>query len=92
MRAEVVVEGIRIGEGPTWRAQTRDLLVTSVHDGVLWLVDPDRGTKRVLAKTGGGPNSSVGADDGGAVVAQTGEIRYAFVRLAWDGDPVFRRR
>src|SRR3954462_8767013 len=68
MEPEVVVEDVRLGEGPAWRAGSQDLLVTSVHDGVLWLVDPDRGDKRVFARTGGGPNSSVAADDGGAVV------------------------
>jgi gluconolactonase len=74
MQPHVVVDGIRVGEGPTWRAATSDLFVTSVHDGLLWLVDPERGTKRVFAETGGGANSSIAVDDGGAVVAQNGGI------------------
>ena len=83
MQWEVVVDGIRVGEGPTWRAGTGDVLVTSVHDGVLWLVDPDRSIKRIFGRTGGGPNSLVAADDGGAVIAQNGGIDMR--QFGWPG-------
>ena len=56
--AEVVVAGVRLGEGPVWRPATRDLVCTSVSDGRVWRIDTDRGDKEVFADTGGGPNGA----------------------------------
>ena len=80
--AEVVVDGIRFGEGPVWcppglsgreRGQGT-LVVTSVTDGLLWRVWPEAGRKERLADTGGGANAAALADDGSFLVTQNGGI------------------
>jgi len=76
MPAEVVVDGIRFGEGPVWRPDTSDLVCTSVCDGLLWRVDVDAGTKEILADTGGGANGAALCADNGLLVTQNGGIDF----------------
>ena len=75
--AEVVVAGVRLGEGPVWRPATGDLVCTSVSDGRVWRIDTDRGDKEVFADTGGGPNGAALCQDGGLIVTQNGGIDYS---------------
>ncbi|MCU1463919.1 MAG: Gluconolactonase [Acidimicrobiales bacterium] len=77
MKAEVVVDGVRFGEGPVWRAGHHDLIVTSVCDGLLWRVDVERGTKEVFADTDGGANGAALCDDGGLLVTNNGGIDFS---------------
>ena len=77
MKAEVVVDGVRFGEGPVWRPDQCDLVVTSVCDGLLWRVDVDRATKEVLADTDGGANGAALCDDGGLLVTNNGGIDFS---------------
>ena len=56
MQAEVVVDGVRFGEGPVW-CPDGTLVVTSVCDGVLWRVFVSSGTKELVADVGGGANA-----------------------------------
>jgi gluconolactonase len=76
MSLEVVASGLRFGEGPTWRAATRDLIAVSVLDGILCRIDPSAGTVQTFADTGGGPNGTTPCDDGGVLVAQNGGIDF----------------
>jgi gluconolactonase len=77
MSFETVARGVRFGEGPTWRAATRDLIAVSVLDGILCRIDPWAGTVTTFADTGGGPNGTTPCDDGGVLVAQNGGIDFA---------------
>jgi gluconolactonase len=76
VRPEVVVGGVRFGEGPVWRPATADLVCTSVCDGVLWRIDVAAGTKEILADTGGGANGAVLCHDNGLLVTQNGGIDF----------------
>jgi gluconolactonase len=76
MTAEVVVDGIRFGEGPVWRPGPADLVCTSVCDGLLWRIDVDAGTKEILADTGGGANGAALCSDDGLLVTQNGGIDF----------------
>ncbi|HSS10397.1 MAG TPA: SMP-30/gluconolactonase/LRE family protein [Acidimicrobiales bacterium] len=84
--AEVVVDGVRLGEGPVWRPDTGDLVCTSVCDGLLWRIDTDRGAKEVLADIGGGPNGAALCRDGGLLVTQNGGIDYSKFPSAMFGE------
>ena len=53
MKAEVVCDGIRFGEGPVW-CDDGTLVVTSVAEGRLYRVGPDQNRATVFADTGGG--------------------------------------
>ena len=86
MKAEVVVDGVRFGEGPVWLGDGM-LAVTSVPDGVLWRVDVAAGTKEVLADTGGGPNGAAPCADGGLLVAQNGGLDYSTFGILDDPPP-----
>src|SRR6185437_3824148 len=72
MEAEVVTTGMGFGEGPVWRPEQGDLLVTSVSDGCIFRVDVSAGTAARFADTAGGPNGAVLVADGGLVVANNG--------------------
>jgi gluconolactonase len=76
MAPEVVVDGIRFGEGPVWRPATNDLVCTSVCDGLLWRIDVTAGSKQVLADTGGGANGAALCADNGLLVTQNGGIDF----------------
>jgi gluconolactonase len=76
-RAEVVVDGVRLGEGPVWRPDQGDLVCTSVCDGLLWRIDIDRGAKELFADTGGGANGAALCHDGGLLVTQNGGLDYS---------------
>jgi gluconolactonase len=75
--AEVVVDGVRLGEGPVWRPDHGDLVCTSVCDGLLWRIDIERGDKELFANTGGGPNGAALCRDGGLLITQNGGIDYS---------------
>jgi gluconolactonase len=90
--AEVVVDGVRLGEGPVWRPDLGDLVCTSVCDGLLWRIDTDRGAKELLADTGGGPNGAALWRDGGLLVTQNGGIDYAKFPAGMFGEDVPTRR
>jgi gluconolactonase len=82
MRAEVVVGGIRFGEGPVWcpadsAAGAGTLVVTSVADGELYRVFPEQQRFEALADTAGGPNGAALAADGSIVVTQNGGYDFA---------------
>jgi gluconolactonase len=81
MTAEMVVDGVRFGEGPVWcppdgPTGTGTLVVTSVADEVLFRIWPDEGRKEQLAVTEGGPNGAALASDGSIVVTQNGGIDF----------------
>src|SRR5438067_3219417 len=76
MRAEVVVNGIRFGEGPVW-CPDGTLVVTSVADGALYRVWPEAGRFELFADTGGGANGAALADDGSILVTQNGGIDFS---------------
>jgi gluconolactonase len=76
MRFELAAPGLRMGEGPSWRAATRDLLAVSVVDGAVCRVDPYAGVVETFADTAGGPNATAPCADGGAVVTQNGGIDF----------------
>ncbi len=77
---EVVVDGVVFGEGPYWCADGT-LVCTSVGSGRLHRVFPDAGRAEVVAVTDGGPNSCVGAMDGGFLVTQNGGIDFSIFKL-----------
>jgi gluconolactonase len=75
-RAEVVVDGIRFGEGPVW-CPDGTLVVTSVADGALYRVWPEEHRFELVADTGGGANGAALAADGSILVTQNGGIDFA---------------
>jgi gluconolactonase len=82
VQAEVVVEGVRFGEGPVWcppasPAGKGTLVVTSVCDGKLLRVFPDEQRVEELADTAGGPNGLARGAGETFVVTQNGGIDFA---------------
>lgn len=73
----IVASGIPTGEGPCWRSEQQDLVVTSVAAGVVYLVDPSSGQRREFANTAGGPNGAVLCADGGALITQNGGLDWS---------------
>jgi len=89
MQAEVVVGGIRFGEGPVWcppdsPVGTGTLVVTSVCDGKLYRVYPEQQRFEELADTAGGPNSAALGADGTFVVTQNGGMDFAAMGVFTD--------
>lgn len=89
MAAEVVVDGVRFGEGPVWcppesPGHPGTLVVTSVCDGKLFRVFPDAQRFEEVADTGGGPNGLALGRDGTLVVAQNGGIDFAAMGVFGD--------
>ena len=80
MKGEVVVDGIRFGEGPVW-CPDGTLVVTSVSDGTLSRVWPDESRHELLVDVGGGANGAALAGDGGFVVTQNGGIDLNVTKL-----------
>jgi gluconolactonase len=78
--SELVCEGIRFGEGPVWCGDDR-LVVTSVADGALYLVQVSSGAVERFADTGGGPNGAALAADGSMLVTQNGGIDFSRLGL-----------
>jgi sugar lactone lactonase YvrE len=81
MKPNVVATGLRLGEGPTWRSATKDLICVSIADGVLYQIDPAAGTRVSFADTAGSPNGTAPCVDGGVLVAQNGGIDFRVVRF-----------
>lgn len=82
MQAEVVVDGIRFGEGPVWcpaesPGTAGTLVVTSVCDGKLYRVFPAEHRFEEVADTGGGANAAALGTDGTFVVTQNGGFDFA---------------
>jgi gluconolactonase len=82
MQAEVVVGGIRFGEGPVWCPPASPVgigtvVVTSVADGKIYRVFPEDLRAEEVADTGGGPNGAALAADGSIVVTQNGGVDFA---------------
>ncbi|MGH7156456.1 MAG: SMP-30/gluconolactonase/LRE family protein, partial [Acetobacteraceae bacterium] len=50
----ILTEGFGFAEGPVVMPDGA-VVLTDIREGTVWRVAPD-GTKRVLARTGGGPN------------------------------------
>lgn len=67
-----IAESIGFTEGPLWRADTRELLVTSISRGLLYGVPLDGGPAEQAAETGGGPNGLAAGATGVVLVAQNG--------------------
>jgi gluconolactonase len=88
-QAEVVVDGVRFGEGPVWCADGT-LVVTSVADGALFRVWPEQHRFELLADTGGGANGAALAADGSILITQNGGIDFAATGL-FDDPPSPRR-
>jgi gluconolactonase len=89
MQAEVVVGGIRFGEGPVWcppdsPVGAGTLVVASVCDGKLYRVFPEQQRFEQVAETSGGPNGVALGVDGTLVVAQNGGIDFAAVGVFSD--------
>jgi gluconolactonase len=82
MLAEVVVGGLRFGEGPVWcppdsSVGVGTLVVTSVCDGKLYRVFPEEQRFEELVDTGGGPNAAALGTGGTIVVTQNGGVDFA---------------
>lgn len=89
MQAEVVVGGIRFGEGPVWcppdsSVGVGTLVVTSVCDGKLYRVFPDEQRFEELVDTAGGANAAALGTDGTFVVTQNGGFDYAQMGMFTD--------
>jgi gluconolactonase len=72
--AETIVAGLGLLEGPVWRTESADLIVTVVGGGALLRVDVVAGTAEPFAHTKGGPNGAYPCQDGGVLVAQNGGL------------------
>ncbi len=82
MQADVVVGGLRFGEGPVWcppesAVGTGSLVVTSMCDGKLYRVFPEQHRFEQLADTAGGPNGAALGAGGTFVVTQNGGMDFA---------------
>ena len=86
MKASVVVDGVRFGEGPVW-CPDGTLVVTSVCDGVLWRVFPESGTKELVADVDGGANGAALCADGGFLVTQNGGVDFSAFPIWGDQEP-----
>jgi gluconolactonase len=86
MKAEVVCDGIRFGEGPVW-CGNNTLVVTSVVEGRLYRVEPDQNRATMFADTGGGANGAALAADGSILVTQNGGFDFAATGLFTDPPP-----
>jgi gluconolactonase len=84
-RYEIVVDGVVFGEGPYW-CSDETLVCTSVAGGCLYRIDPEAGRADVMAVTDGGPNSCVGAADGGFLITQNGGIDFSIFKLPGFGE------
>ena len=71
---EVVTEGLRFPEGPIAMPDGSVILV-EIAAQQLTCVLPD-GTKKVIAKTGGGPNGAALGPDGKIYVCNNGGFEY----------------
>jgi len=74
-KPEMLVEGLALGEGPTW-CDDGTLVVTAVAEGALYRIWPEERRKEKIADTAGGANSSALASDGGFLVTQNGGIDF----------------
>jgi gluconolactonase len=90
VKAEVVVDGVRFGEGPVWCADGT-LVVTSVCDGVLWRIFVDDGRKELVADVGGGANGAAACADGGFLVTQNGGVDFSAFPIWGDEEPPVAR-
>jgi sugar lactone lactonase YvrE len=72
--AAMTPEVVASGEGPVWRPEPGDLIVTSVSEGWLFQVDVQTGAAHRFADTAGDPNGALLLDDGGILVAQNGGL------------------
>ena len=72
--AETVATGLGLLEGPVWRDETGDLIVTGVGSGVLLQVDVEKGSATRFADPGGGPNGAYPCQDGGVLITQNGGL------------------
>jgi gluconolactonase len=90
---EVVVTGLRFGEGPVWvpaaDGRPGHLVVTEVAAGAVQRVDLDTGALTLVADVGGGANAALLASDGGFLVTQNGGIDFTQTGL-YDDPPPFR--
>ncbi|MBW8824954.1 MAG: SMP-30/gluconolactonase/LRE family protein [Acidobacteria bacterium] len=74
MTPVTVATGIGGGEGPVWRPDHGDLIVTSLSEGWLFRIDLAAGTAERFADTAGGANGALLCADGGLLVAQNGRL------------------
>ena len=72
--AETIVAGLGLLEGPVWRPDSSDLIVTVVGAGKLLRVDLEAGKVEPFASTHGGPNGAFPCSDGGVLVTQNGGL------------------
>jgi gluconolactonase len=79
--AETVAAGLGLLEGPVWRDDTDDLLVTGVGSGFLLRVDLQTGTVTRFADAGGGPNGAYPCADGGVLVTQNGGLDWVAIGI-----------
>jgi gluconolactonase len=87
--AEVVVDGVRFGEGPVWCPPESPvgegtLVVTSVCDGKLLRIVPEEQRVEEVADTRGGPNGIALGTGGTFVVTQNGGIDFAAMGVFGD--------
>jgi gluconolactonase len=95
VQAEVVVGGIRFGEGPVWcppgsPVGAGTVVVTSVADGALYRVWPAEQRLELLAETEGGANGAALAADGSILVTQNGGFDFAKMGVSAFGDAPYR--
>jgi sugar lactone lactonase YvrE len=71
MPPEIVVEDTGFNEGPCWRPDGT-ITIVGCDRGVVYRIWPEEQRKEVFGDTGGGPNATALAADGGALVTQAG--------------------
>jgi gluconolactonase len=76
VRSEIVGTGIAFSEGPVWCADGT-VVATSVAEGALYRVSPERATTERIAVTNGGANGAALAEDGSILVTQNGGIDFS---------------
>ncbi len=80
--AEIVAHGLGLIEGPVWRPDTADLIVTGVGSGVVLRVDLASGRASRFAETLGGPNGAYLCEGGGLLITQNGGLDWDAIGIA----------
>jgi gluconolactonase len=79
--ADIVAQGLGLLEGPVWRPDTADLVVTGVGSGVVLRIDLTSGLAGRFAETSGGPNGAYPCEGGGVLIAQNGGLDWEAIGI-----------
>lgn len=74
-------------EGPVWRPESGDLLITGVMIGRVLRIDVGAGTASEFARPEGGPNGGWPCADGGMLVTQNGGLDWDRIGFPAPPDP-----